>query len=454
MSINDDVSKRLNSVIPGGAHTYSRGDDQFPSNAPPAIRSGKGSLVLGTDNKTYLDFGMALRSVILGYSNREVNEAAIGAINLGNGFTRASMLELEAAELFVNAVPNVDMVKFCKNGSNATSAAVKLARAYTGKDYIVRCKNHPFFSFDDWFIGDTPITRGIPYSAKELTLNFVYNDIASLESIFVEFADKIACVIMEPAAVECPFVSEKSNSCCGQYPCDRQTKSGNFLKTVQEICRRNNSLFILDETITGFRWSLKGAQDVFGVQPDLSTFGKAMANGFSVAALAGKREIMELGSIKSDGAERTFLLSSTHGAEMSSLAAFMATYEFIKENHVIEHIWKTGAILIKEFNDISSSYDMRDIVYLDGPSCNPFLQIVNENGEPDFVLRTLYQELMIEYGILMPWISLSYSHTNDHIDKLLLCHSEILKKFASTNYIMKRKEVLINFIKPVFRKYN
>ncbi|MEG1649739.1 MAG: aminotransferase class III-fold pyridoxal phosphate-dependent enzyme, partial [Rikenellaceae bacterium] len=188
-------SERLNAAIPGGAHTYSRGDDQYPQNAPQILERGEGAYVYTPEGEKFLDYGMSLRAVTLGYGEPTVAAAAIKQIHFGNNLTRPSLIELEAAELMCELFPSVDMVKFAKNGSTVTTAALKVARGYTGRKYIARCFDHPFFSFDDWFIGDTPLKRGIPEEHYELTLNFRYNDIASLETLFEKYPDQIAGVI-------------------------------------------------------------------------------------------------------------------------------------------------------------------------------------------------------------------------------------------------------------------
>ena len=184
--------ERLNAVIPGGAHTYSRGDDQYPANAPSILERAKGTTVWTPDGQSFLDYGMALRAVSIGYSEPVINEAAIRGLEAGNNLTRASTIELAAAERLVSLIDAVDMVKFTKNGSAATSAAVKLARAYTGRDLVARCAQHPFFSFDDWFIGSTPITRGIPSRIIEQTKTFIYNDIGSLGQLIAEYPNQFA----------------------------------------------------------------------------------------------------------------------------------------------------------------------------------------------------------------------------------------------------------------------
>jgi glutamate-1-semialdehyde 2,1-aminomutase len=268
-------SERLHRVIPGGAHTYSRGDDQYPANAPEILERAKGATVWAADGRSFLDYGMALRAVSIGYSEPAINQAAIRGLEAGNNLTRASTIELEAAERLVGMIDSVDMVKFTKNGSTATSAAVKLARAYTGRDLVARCAQHPFFSYDDWFIGNTPITKGIPARTIEQTKSFAYNDIGSLERLVAEHPGEIACVILEPASTDTPATFTGPDG-----------REVNYLQQVQALCRRHGIVFILDEMITGFRWHLQGAQHTYGVTPDLCTFGKAMANGFSVAAVA------------------------------------------------------------------------------------------------------------------------------------------------------------------------
>ena len=342
-----NYSERLHRVIPGGAHTYSRGDDQYPLNAPPILSHGEGAYVFDAEGKRYLDYGMALRAVTLGYGYQPVAQAAIDEIRKGNQLTRASLTELAAAETLVDLIPCADMVKFGKNGSTMTTAAIKLARAYTGRKYLAICGDHPFFSYDDWFIGSTVVDRGVPQESASLTLKFAYNDPGSLAALFERYPGKIACVLLEPATASSPCPTPCADAlrpgCCRGCATNRV----NFLHQAREICQQNGALFILDEMITGFRWDLGGAQSYFDVEPDLATFGKGMANGFSVSALVGKREIMELGGILQEGAERLFLISTTHGAEMNGLGAFLKTVEAYRELNVVGHLWDYGTRLME-----------------------------------------------------------------------------------------------------------
>ena len=451
---NRSFSQRLHDVIPGGAHTYSRGDDQFPENAPEILEKASGAYVFDTNKRKFLDYGMALRAVSIGYSEPSINAAAFRGIELGNGFTRPSTIELEAAELLCDRVKSVDMVKFTKNGSNATSAAVKLARAYTGKTIVLRCAEHPFFSFDDWFIGSTQITRGIPTETINQTKLFSYNDMESLRQVASEQSGNIACVIMEPVAAHCPKSISGSAGCCGKSKCTRIFPEANFLKQVQDFCKSNDIIFILDETITGFRWSIGGAQEVFGIEPDITTFGKAMSNGFSVAAVGGKKDIMELGSILGEGDERLFLLSTTHGAEMSGLAAFIETVNFIESNSVIPHLWKYGGELIEKFNVASAEIGIFKNLFLTGPAPNPILNVLDDAGLPWFELRTLFLSEMIKHGILMPWISISYRHTQKEMDATLFAVNNTMRTCVKAIHEGIEKYYDGRIIKPVFRKFN
>lgn len=430
----ENYNSRLNKVIPGGAHTYSRGFDQFPENAPQILKKGKGAYAYDMKGEAFLDYGMALRAVQIGYAEEEINQAAIEQIQFGNNLTRASLVELEAAELFVNSIDSVDMVKFTKNGSTAVSAAVKLARAFTGKELVARCMEHPFFSYDDWFIASTPITKGIPKETIEKTKTFHYNNIKSLEDLIDLYPNQFACVVLEPAAMEIP-------------------KDG-FLQKVRELCNKHGIVLILDEMITGFRWHLKGAQHLYDVKPDLCTFGKAMANGFSVACVAGKREIMQLGSIDIPGTERVFFLSTTHGAEMCGLGAYIATYNFMKKHDVVEHLWDYGGKLIKLMNGKADEYGVSQSFKAGGIDCSPWYATLDNEGKPSFELRTLFMQEMIKNNILMPWIALSYRHGDAELKKTEIALDSALKIYKKAVQEGAEKYLQGKSIRPVFRKLN
>lgn len=444
---------RLHAVIPGGAHTYSRGDDQYPSNAPEILASGKGAYVFTPEGGKLLDYGMGLRAVTLGYADERVNRAAAHAMSLGVNLTRASVVELEAAERLVGLIDGADMVKFAKNGSNVTTAAAKVARAYTGREYICVPRQHPFFSFDDWFIGATALKRGIPPSHHQTTLLFDYGDVTSLEALFREHAGQIAAVMLEPATTVGPCgacadrLRPPSCATCGNH-------QNNFLVQVQALCRSHGALFVLDEMITGFRWHLKGAQHLFGVQPDLTTFGKGMANGFAVAALVGRREVMEVGAINRPGQERTFLISTTHGGEMASLAAFLETVNIYEEQDVTDHLWRYGARLLTGLEEVARDAGVGHSFQLQGNAISMNYVTLDGQGAGSMALRTLFAQEMIRHGVLMPWIAPSFAHGDAELNCTLDAARQALAVYAKALESGVERFLEGPAIKPVFRRFN
>jgi glutamate-1-semialdehyde 2,1-aminomutase len=433
VSKNKKYQELAHRFIPAGAHTYSRADDGYPLNAPPILEKGNGAYVQDMDGNLYLDFGMALRAVTVGYANERIAEAAIREIKYGNNLTRASKVEVEAAELLCSLIPWVEMVKFAKNGSTVTSAAVKLARAFTGRDLVARCLDHPFFSYDDWFIGDTIMNSGVPESIKQLTINFRFNDIDSVRDLFAQHPGQIAALILEPATSEEP--------------------KNNFLQQLKDICQQNGALLILDEMITGFRWHIQGACKVYDVTPDLVTFGKGMANGFSVAALGGRRDIMELGGLFHDR-ERVFLISTTHGAEMSSLGAFIETMSVYQELDVVGHLWNAGKRLIEGFNSLAREEGISDHFSFHGVPCSPYFTTKDQEKEVSLSYRTLFLQEMLRGGVLMPWVAMAYAHQEDELDRTLTAGRKALRLYrraleSGIDGVLEGRA-----IKPVFRRFN
>lgn len=314
-----------------------------------------------------------------------------------------------------------------------TTAAVKLARAYSGKKYIVRCRQHSFFSYDDWFIGDTVMDAGVPKEFSDLTLDFDYNDIQSVKKIFEEYKGQIAAIILEPAEFEEP-------------------KDG-FLQKVRELCDQYKVVYILDEMITGFRWDLQGACKYYNVIPDLVTYGKGMANGFSVAALGGKREIMELGGLEHKK-ERVFLISTTHGAEMSSLGALIETIAVYKELDVAKQLWKQGKKLVDGINGIAREYGIKDNFYIEGASCSPNYVTKDRKGNVSNEFRTLFQQEMIKSGVVMSCISMCYEHGDEEIEFALEAVRKSLRIYQNALESGIDRFLEGRAIKPVFRKYN
>jgi len=450
-------SDRLHKVIPGGAHTYSRGDDQFPKNAPQILDRGKGAYVWDAAGNQYLDYGMALRAVTLGYANERVNDAAWREIQKGVNLTRASLTELEAAELITDLIPSADMVKFGKNGSNVTTAAVKIARAHTGRRYVCIPRQHPFFSFDDWFIGTTALKRGIPADHVVTTLVFDYGNIGTLQALFDANPGQIAAVMLEPATTQVPCPAQCPNGARLTYPSPCPScphHSQNFLQQVRDLTRREGALMILDEMITGFRWHLQGAQTYFGVEPDLSTFGKAMANGFSVAAVTGKREFMEVGAIRSTGMERTFLLSTTHGGEMPGLGAFIEAVKIYRQEPVIDHFWRYGQRLRDGMTEVAARHGLQSYFSLDGPPVSLNYLTRDKDGNLSTKMRTLFAQEMIRNGVLIPWIAISYAHGDAELDRTLTATDAALKVYKQALEQGVERFLEGPAIQPVFRQFN
>lgn len=390
------LQNKSHRLIPGGAHTYAKGDDQYPELAPGFIRRGSGCHVWDVDGNEFIEYNMGLRAVTLGHAYPEVVKAAEEAMHNGTNFTRPSPLEVECAEQFLDIIEGADMVKFTKDGSTATTAAVTLARAVTGRDKVAKCIDHPFFSYDGWSMCTTPVDAGIPQAERVNTVTFHYNDIESVNALFEAHPGQIAAVILEASRGDDP-------------------KDG-FLHELRALCTKNGALLVLDEMITGFRWHLGGGQAYYDVIPDLSTFGKALANGFSVSALAGKREYMERGGLHHEK-ERVFLLSTTHGAETHGLAAAIATMTVYQREPVIEHLWRIGERLALGFTEATREAGLEDYVHVVGKPCCLAFATKGPDGEPSQAYRSLFLQETIARGVLMPSLVVSYSHTEDDIDR-------------------------------------
>ena len=418
-------------LIPGGAHTYSKGDDQFPQLSPHSIVKGKGARIWDVDGNEFVDWGMGLTSVILGHAYEPITEVIKKELDNGVNFIRPSFVEAEVAELITEQIPSAEMVKFAKNGSNATTSAVKLARAYTGKDIILRCFDQPFFSIDDWFIGDTDISCGVTEDTKTKTKNFKFNDIGNLKDVIeLNKSSGIACVIMELAATEEP-------------------KDG-YLQAVKDLCSKEGIVLIFDEVVSGFRFHPKGAQYLYGVTPDLSTFGKAMANGYSIPALVGKKEIMSLGGLEHEK-ERIFMLSTTYGGETHHLRAAQKSIEILNQNDygVTKHIWHVGKTIKDAYNALVNKYELQSYTGMMGIDCRPYFYF------KDNVLRTLFAQEMIKYGVLLQAIMPSFSHRDSEISQTIEAFENSLKTLADAIHNNNVNKILVgNAVKPVFRKYN
>ncbi|MEM1068472.1 MAG: glutamate-1-semialdehyde 2,1-aminomutase [Planctomycetota bacterium] len=394
--LSRQLQQRVHEVIPGGCHTYAKGDDQYPYLAPGFIDHGKGCHVWDVDGNEFIEYGIGCRAVTLGHAFEPVLQRVRVELEKGCSFGRPAKIELECADELIGMIDGAEMCKFAKDGSTVTTAALKIARAATGRDRIALCGDHPFFSIHDWFIGTTAMDAGIPKAIQELSLTFRYNDPESLEFLFKKYPGEIACVILEPAKYEDP--------------------RDHFLHRVQELCEQHGAVFVLDEMITGFRYHQGGAQKLYDIQPDLSTFGKGLANGFSLSALVGKRQLMEICGLYHDQ-PRVFALSTTHGAETHALAAAIGTMQFYQQQPVIETMDKRGTQLAAGIRQEIDRAGVKGFVDIVGKPCNLIFTTCDTDGKPSQGFRCVLMQELIRRGVLGPSLAISYSHSQEDVRK-------------------------------------
>jgi len=381
---------RARHVIPSCTQTFSKGPTQFVQGvAPIFLQRGRGSHVWDVDGNEYIDYPMALGPIVLGYDDPDVLAAVRAQLADGVTFSLAHPLEVEVAETLAKIVPCAEMVRFGKNGSDVTSGAVRAARAHTGRDVIACCGYH---GWQDWYIGTTTRRRGVPEAVCELTRTFTYNDLGSLERIFAEHRGRVAAVILEPVGVVEP---------------ERE-----FLQRVASVTHANGAVLIFDEIVTGFRLALGGAQERFGVTPDLACLGKAMANGFPLSAVVGRREIMEVFD--------EIFFSCTFGGEAVSLAAARATIAKLREKDVIEHLWRQGARLRDGYNALAREAGLAGHTRCIGYPPRTVLTFTDGAGAESLAMKSLFQQEMIKRGILIAGgFNLCYAHSDDDIRRTL-----------------------------------
>lgn len=413
-----ELLEKARKLIPACTQTFSKGPTQFVQGvAPNFVSHADGCRIYDVDGNEYIDFTMALAPVILGYNYPRVNEAIVAQLKKGISFTLPHYLEVELAEILVEIIPCAEMVRYGKNGSDVTSAAVRVARAYTGREKVACCGYH---GWQDWYIATTSRNKGVPKCVRELTLTFEYNNIDSLIEIFDKNKNEIACVIMEPFSTTMP--------------------KKNFLEEVKKITHENDAILVFDEIVTGFRISLGGAQEYFGVIPDLACFGKGIANGMPLSAIVGKKEIMR-------EFEEVFF-SFTFGGETLSLAAAIATINEIKEKNVIQHIWRIGRKLKEGVKKIIKENGLEEYIEIRGLPPRTVMEFKT------LEMKSLFQQEAIKRNILFTGAhNICYSHKEEDVGKLLEVYDKcmkILKEAIESNTIKEKLEGGV--VEPVFRK--
>ena len=410
--------------IPTLAQTFSKAPTQFVQGvAPVYLERGAGSHVWDVDGNEYIDYPMALGPVILGHNEPAVTAAAIAQLERGIAFSLPHPLELELAELLVEVIPCAEMVRFGKNGSDATTGAIRAARALTGRDLIACCGYH---GWQDWFIGTTSRARGVPAAVRALTRVFRYNDLASLEQIFAEHPGQVAAVILEPVGVVPP--------------------QPGFLEGVRELTHRQGALLIFDEVVTGFRLALGGAQQLFGVTPDLACFGKALGNGFPISAVVGRAEVMAIFD--------EIFFSFTFGGDALALAAALATVRLLQEEPVIPHLWKQGQVLQEGYNALAAEFGLEQITRCVGLPPRTVVTFQDEQGAEALVFKSLFQQECLKRGILFSGSqNLCYRHSDEDIATTLAVYREamaVLAEAVARGDALDRLEGPV--VEPVFRR--
>lgn len=405
-SESEKLLRRAEKVIPLGSQTFSKSKTQYPFGVSPYfIRRGEGSHVWDVDDNEYVDFISSLAAITLGYNDQDVTAAVRRQLDDGVIFSLSHPLEMQVAEKLVEMVPCAEMVRFGKNGSDATSGAIRLARAFTGREHVAVCGYH---GWQDWYIGSTARWRGVPEAVRALTHSFPYNDLDALDSLLKQHPSGFAAVILEPMNVTEP--------------------APGYLAGVKELTHRHGAVLVFDETVTGFRYANGGAQEYFGVTPDLATFGKGMANGYPVSAVVGRAEIMRL-------MEEIFF-SFTFGGETLSLAAALATLEKLQREPVVATLRCRGEALSRAVEEQIQKHRLADWVGMAGHPSWTFLTLKDAPGCSTWDAKTLLMQELLARGIL--WIgshNMSYAHTESDIDQLAAAYDasfHLLRKAIET----------------------
>jgi glutamate-1-semialdehyde aminotransferase len=392
---SNSIWDRAVKVIPAGTQTLAKGPTQWVRGvAPKFLERARGSHVWDVDGNEYIDLTMAVGPVSLGYAYSAVDDAIRAQLEKGITFTLMHPLEVEVAELIAGIIPGAEMVRFSKTGCDVTSAAVRLARAFTGRPHVLCCGYH---GWHDWYVSVTDRALGVPAAVSQLTYTFEYND---LDSVVDAIDDSVAAIILEPAVFEAP-------------------KPG-FLEGLRHVCDEHGTLLIFDEMWTGFRLALGGAQEYFGVTADLACFSKAIANGMPVSVLTGRANVMKL-------LEKDVFFFTTFGGEALSLAAAKATVLEMQRLPVLSHLAEQGRKLREGYDEAAQRAGL-DCTYCQGFDARSMIQFDQTKVQP-LQARSFIQQEMLRCGVLWSGFhNMSYSHTDDDIGIVLDAYSEILPR--------------------------
>ena len=393
---SEEMLDRALKVIPLGAQTFSKSLTQYPRGAAPFFMDrAKGARAWDVDGNEYIDFNNALCSVTLGHVDAEVTRAVEDQLHKGTIFSLSSELEINVAEKIVEIVPCAEKVRFGKNGSDATAGAIRAARAFTGRDRVAACGYH---GWQDWYIGSTARSKGVPAATRNLTHTFAYNDLSGLQGILEANPGEFAAVILEPMNLTWP--------------------AEGFLQGVIDLAHTHGAVVVFDETITGFRFAPGGAQQLFAATPDLACFGKGLANGYPLSAVAGRADIMAQ-------FEEVFF-SFTMGGETLSLAAAAATIDKMLRETVTDVLTTRGARLVEGVQSLIDRHECGRFLSLAGHPSWSFLVIADQPDAEQFAMKTLFLQEVLARGILtLGSHNLSFAIGDEEIDQLLQVYDQV-----------------------------
>jgi glutamate-1-semialdehyde 2,1-aminomutase len=393
-TLSDQLYERARPIMTPVTQTMAKGPGQYVNGvAPKYLKRGKGSHVWDVDGNEFIDYNAAIGPLSLGYAYPRVDEAIVAQLKDGITFSMMHELEVTLAELVHRVIPNAESIRISKTGADVTSAAVRVARAYTGRNKVLCCGYH---GWHDWYIGVTSRNAGIPEVVKELSGTFEYND---TESVRQALDEDTACVILEPFVFEAP--------------------RNNFLQELKDLCAANGTLLIFDEMWTGFRIAVGGAQEYFGVTPDLACYSKACANGMPISLLTGRREVMRL-------FEGDVFFYTTFGGEALSLAAAVATIHELIEKDVPAWLAEKGRGLKEGYNSLAKELGIDGYTRCTGYDCRSLVSFDASAGNP-LELKSYVQQELIKRGILWSGFhNMMYSHTDDDVAYTLSAYREVL----------------------------
>lgn len=376
-------------VSPLAAQTFSKSYRYFCRGVAPSYMDyGKGCYIYDVDGNKFIDYMCALGPITVGYNEPAVNEAVIKQVEKFASGSLQSELEVELAEKLCEIVPCAEMVRFVKNGSDATTAAIRLARAYTGREVVLMSGYH---GMHDWSIGASDNKKGVPKAVCDLTKNFIYNDLLDLEEKLQE--NEVAAVILEPIQSNGP-------------------KEG-YLEGVKELAHKYGALLVFDEVVSGFRYALGGASEMYQVTPDLAAFGKGMANGYAISAVAGKKELLEQ-------IEQGVFVSMTFGGDSISMAASLATIKILEQPGFYEKLTRVGEIQRNGIVELINKYDLGEVLSVSGLPAHAGVAFEG-HGSLDYLdIQSVYSQVMVQNGILVFAVyNLNGSHTEKEAARYL-----------------------------------